>query len=60
MLGIAKGVGSIMEVVLKQSGNRIGLYINNELATVITNKTADDVAGLLKRNLLNTKILISK
>ena len=49
-----------MEVVLKQSGNRIGLYINNELATVITNKTTDDVAGLLQKNLTNTKILIAK
>lgn len=47
-----------MDVFLKQSGNRIVLYFNNEIITVFENKTIEDVAGWVKQNFTNTKIHI--
>lgn len=47
-----------MNIILKQSGNKIGLYIDKTLSTVFEDKTMDDVVNWIKKNLLNPKIHI--
>ena len=49
-----------MDVILKQSENQIGLYIDHKLATVFKNKTMDQVVDWIGKNLKGVKIHIIK
>ena len=49
-----------MDVILKQSGNKVGLYIDRKLATVFKNKTIEQVTDWIKQNLKGVKIHIAK
>lgn len=49
-----------MDVVLKQVGNHVGVYINKELATVFENQNTNFVSDWVEKNLLNTKISVIK
>ena len=49
-----------MDVILKQSGNNVGLYIDNKLATVFKNKSIDQVSEWTKRILKYVTIHIVK
>ena len=49
-----------MDVILKQSENKVGLYIDRKLATVLENKTIEQATDWIWRNLKNVKIHISK
>lgn len=48
-----------MDIILKQSGNRVGLYIDKQLATVFEDATFESVKEWISKNLANTKIYIS-
>lgn len=49
-----------MDVILKRSGNRIGLYIDRELATVFECQDLEQVSDWVKLNLKGVKIHIVK
>ena len=49
-----------MDVILKQSGNKVGLYIDSKLATVFENKSIEQVKDWTKKNLKVVKINIEK
>ena len=49
-----------MNVMLKQSGNRVGLYIDQKLATIFDNKNVEQVTDWVTRNFKNVKIHITK
>jgi Fe-S cluster assembly iron-binding protein IscA len=49
-----------MNVILKQSGNKVGVYIDKTLATVFENKDIDFVAKWVKLNFKYTEIQIAK
>ena len=49
-----------MDVILKRSGNKVELYIDEKLATVLENKNIEQVAGWIEKNLKNIKIHIAK
>ena len=49
-----------MDVILKQSGNKVGLYIDKKLATVLENKNIEQVTDWIGRNLKGAKIYIGK
>ena len=49
-----------MNVVLKQSGNKVGLYIDNNQSTVFEGSSIEDVLKWINRNLLNAKVHIIK
>ena len=49
-----------MNVLLKQSGNKVGVYVDKTLATVFENKDIDYVAKWVETNFKYTKISIVK
>ena len=49
-----------MNVTLKQSGNKVGLYAGGKLATVFKNKNIEQVTDWIKKNLKGVKIYIVK
>ena len=49
-----------MDVTLKQSGNKVGLYIDRTLATIMENKTIEQAVDWIEKNLKNVKIHIAK
>ena len=49
-----------MDVILKQSGNKIGLYIDKKLATIFENKNIEQVVLWIEKNLKVVKIHIDK
>ena len=49
-----------MNVILKQSGRNIGLYIDRKLVTVFTDKDMNYAIGWIKTILTNTKIYVAK
>ena len=49
-----------MDVILKQSGNKVGLYIDNKLATIFVNKSKEQIIDWIEKNLKNVKIHIAK
>ena len=48
-----------MDVILKQSGNNVGLYIDNKLTTVFGNKNIKQVTDWVGKNLKSVKIYIA-
>ena len=55
-----KGEKKPMDVILKQFGNRVGLYIDKKLATVFENKNIEQVTDWVTNNLKGVKIHITK
>lgn len=55
-----KGGNESMDVILKQSGDKIGLYIDRTLATVFENKNIGEVTDWIGKNLKCVKIHIVK
>lgn len=55
-----KGERKPMNVMLKQSGNRVGLYIDQKLATIFDNTNVEQVTDWVTRNFKNVKIHITK
>ena len=49
-----------MDVILKQSGSKVGLYIDRKLATVLENQTIKQATDWVEMNLKGVKILIEK
>ena len=49
-----------MDITLKRSGNKVGLYIDKKLATVLENKNIEQVTDWTKRNLKGVKVHIAK
>lgn len=49
-----------MDVILKQSGNRFGVYLDKKLATVLENKTLKEATEWVEANLKDAKIHIIK
>lgn len=49
-----------MDVMLKQSGSKVGLYIDKKLATVLENQTIKQATDWVEMNLKGVKILIEK
>ena len=49
-----------MDMVLKQSGNNIGLYIDKKLATIFENKSIEQAADWIRKNLRGIKIYVAK
>ena len=49
-----------MDVILKQTGKNVGLYIDMNLVTVFKNKDIDYVAKRIETNFKYTKIKIAK
>ena len=49
-----------MDVILKQSGNKVGLYIDKNLSTIFENKNMEQVTDWIEKNLKCTKIHIAK
>lgn len=49
-----------MDVILKQSGNKVGLYIDKKLTTVLENKSIWQVTGWIEKNLRGIKIHITR
>ncbi len=49
-----------MDVVLKRSGNRVGLYIDKKLATIFENKNIEQVTDWIEENLKGVEIHIYK
>ena len=47
-----------MDVILKQSGNKVGLYIDKKLATTFVNKNTEQVTDWIGKNLKNVRIHI--
>ena len=55
-----KGANKPMDVILKQSENRVGLYVDKKLATVFNNKNVEQVTEWVTNNFKNVKIHITK
>ena len=49
-----------MDVILKQSDNKVGLYIDKKLATVFDDKNIEQAADWIEKNLKGVKIHITK
>ena len=49
-----------MDVVLKQSGNRIGVYIDKKLVTIFENMSVEQVVQKLEKTLKYVKIHIKQ
>ena len=49
-----------MDVFLKQSGNNVGVFIDNSLNTVFEGRSIKDVVEWINKNLSGTKIHILK
>lgn len=47
-----------MDMVLKQIKNKVGVYIGDELVTIIDDKSVNQSAAWLEKNLKNIKIHI--
>lgn len=47
-----------MDVILQQSGNKVGLYIDKTLATILENKTVEQATDWIRKNLKDVKIHI--
>lgn len=53
-----KGVVKPMDVVLKQYGSNVGMYIDKKLATVFENKSIEQTTDWIEKNLKGAKIHI--
>ena len=49
-----------MDVILKQSGSKVGLYIDKQLATILENKNIKQATEWVKNNLKEVRIQIVK
>lgn len=49
-----------MNVILKQSGNKVRLYVDKRFATVLENKNIDQATDWIGKNLKGVKIHIRK
>ena len=49
-----------MDVILKQSGNKVRLYMDMKLATIFENKNIEQVTDWIEKNLKDVKIHIVK
>ena len=49
-----------MDVILQQSRNKIGLFLDKKLATVFENKSIEQVTDWIVKNLKGVKIHIKK
>ena len=49
-----------MNVILKQSENRVGLYLDDTHNTVFEGESIEDVLEWVNKNLLNAKIHVVK
>lgn len=47
-----------MDLVLKQKGNKVSVYIDDSLVTIIDNKSVKQSASWIEKNLKNIKIHI--
>ena len=56
---ILKG-GQPMDVILKQSGDKVGVYIDKQLATILEGKTVEQATDWIENNLQGVKIYIAK
>ena len=52
------GGNDTMDLILKQKGNKVGVYIGDNLVTIIDNKSVNQSAAWLEKNLTNIKIHI--
>lgn len=52
------GGNDTMDLILKQKGNKVGVYIDDNLVTIIDNKSVNQSAAWLEKNLKNIKIHI--
>lgn len=52
------GGNDTVDLVLKQKGNKVGVYIDDNLVTIIDNKSVNQSAAWLEKNLKNIKIHI--
>ena len=52
------GGNDTVDLVLKQKGNKVGVYIDDNLVTIIDNKSVNHSAAWLEKNLKNIKIHI--
>lgn len=48
-----------MDVILKQSGDKVGIYIDKQLATILEGKTIEQATDWIKDNLQGVKIHIA-
>lgn len=55
-----KGWNEPMNVILKQSENRVGLYLDDTHNTVFEGESIEDVLEWVNKNLLNAKIHVVK
>ena len=55
-----KGRDKLMDVILKQSGSKVGLYIDRKLATVLENQNIKQATDWVEMNLKGVKILVEK
>lgn len=49
-----------MDVILKQSGNKVGLYIDKKLATIFESLSIEQVTDWIGKNLKGVRIHIAK
>ena len=49
-----------MDVILKQSGNKVGLYIDKKLATILKSKNIEQATDWIEKNLKGVKIYIER
>lgn len=52
------GGNDTMDLILKQKGNKVSVYIDDSLVTIIDNKSIKQSASWIEKNLKNIKIHI--